>query len=101
MFVFLPWPATATLPLGRLQAQAAWEAWRRPVFTALILTAAAAMTVSVLTEAMASGLAVAGFDYAAAQQFVRHGENGLRRVAGGGGGAKIPKHSHGRRGTRN
>lgn len=44
-FVDLPWPATATLPLGRLQAQAAWEAWRRPVFTALILTAAAAMTV--------------------------------------------------------
>ena len=32
---------------------------------------------NVLTEAMASGLAVAGFDYAAAQQFVRHGENGL------------------------
>ncbi len=26
---------------------------------------------------MASGLAVAGFDYAAARQFVRHGENGL------------------------
>lgn len=32
---------------------------------------------NVLTEAMASGLAVAGFDYAAAQQFVRHGSNGL------------------------
>lgn len=32
---------------------------------------------NVLTEAMASGLAVAGFDYAAAQQFVRHGVNGL------------------------
>lgn len=32
---------------------------------------------NVLTEAMASGLAVAGFDYAAAQQFVRHGRNGL------------------------
>lgn len=32
---------------------------------------------NVLTEAMASGLAVAGFDYAAAQQFVRHGESGL------------------------
>jgi glycosyltransferase involved in cell wall biosynthesis len=32
---------------------------------------------NVLTEAMASGLAVAGFDYAAARQFVRHGENGL------------------------
>jgi len=31
----------------------------------------------VLTEAMASGLAVAGFDYAAAQQFIRHGQNGL------------------------
>ena len=26
---------------------------------------------------MASGLAVAGFDYAAARQFVRHGQNGL------------------------
>lgn len=32
---------------------------------------------NVLTEAMASGLAVAGFDYAAARQFVVHGENGL------------------------
>jgi glycosyltransferase involved in cell wall biosynthesis len=32
---------------------------------------------NVLTEAMASGLAVAGFDYAAARQFVRHEENGL------------------------
>lgn len=32
---------------------------------------------NVLTEAMASGLAVAGFDYAAAAQFVRDGENGL------------------------
>lgn len=32
---------------------------------------------NVLTEAMASGLAVAGFDYAAARQFVVHGESGL------------------------
>jgi len=32
---------------------------------------------NVLTEAMASGLAVAGFDYAAARQFIRDGENGL------------------------
>ncbi len=32
---------------------------------------------NVLTEAMASGLAVAGFDYAAARQFVTHGKNGL------------------------
>ncbi|HEX3730845.1 MAG TPA: glycosyltransferase family 1 protein [Opitutaceae bacterium] len=32
---------------------------------------------NVLTEAMASGLAVAGFDYAAAAQFVRPGESGL------------------------
>jgi glycosyltransferase involved in cell wall biosynthesis len=32
---------------------------------------------NVLTEAMASGLAVAGFDYAAARQFVVHGRNGL------------------------
>lgn len=32
---------------------------------------------NVLTEALASGLAVAGFDYAAARQFVRHGHNGL------------------------
>jgi glycosyltransferase involved in cell wall biosynthesis len=32
---------------------------------------------NVLTEAMASGLAVAGFDYAATRQFVRDGENGL------------------------
>lgn len=32
---------------------------------------------NVLTEAMASGLAVAGFDYAAARRFVRHGSSGL------------------------
>lgn len=32
---------------------------------------------NVLTEAMASGLAVAAFDYAAARQFLRHGHNGL------------------------
>jgi glycosyltransferase involved in cell wall biosynthesis len=32
---------------------------------------------NVLTEAMASGLAVAGFDYAAARQFISHGRNGL------------------------
>jgi glycosyltransferase involved in cell wall biosynthesis len=32
---------------------------------------------NVLTEALAGGLAVAGFDYAAARQFIRHGENGL------------------------
>ncbi|MEO6246751.1 MAG: glycosyltransferase, partial [Opitutaceae bacterium] len=32
---------------------------------------------NVLTEAMASGLAVAGFDDAAARQFVVHGKNGL------------------------
>jgi glycosyltransferase involved in cell wall biosynthesis len=32
---------------------------------------------NVLTEAMASGLAVAGFDYAAARQFVRQGQTGL------------------------
>jgi len=32
---------------------------------------------NVLTEALASGLAVAGFDYAAARQFIRDGENGL------------------------
>lgn len=32
---------------------------------------------NVLTEAMASGLAVAGFNYAAARQFVRHAKSGL------------------------
>lgn len=32
---------------------------------------------NVLTEAMASGLAVAGFDYAAGRQFITSGENGL------------------------
>lgn len=32
---------------------------------------------NVLTEAMASGLAVAAFDYAAARQFVQHGRNGF------------------------
>lgn len=32
---------------------------------------------NVVTEAMASGLAVTGFDYAAARQFIRHETNGL------------------------
>jgi glycosyltransferase involved in cell wall biosynthesis len=32
---------------------------------------------NVLTEAMASGLAVMGFDYAAARQFIENGRNGL------------------------
>jgi len=32
---------------------------------------------NVLTEAMASGLACVGYDYAAARQFVRHEQNGL------------------------
>ncbi|MDR3394328.1 MAG: glycosyltransferase family 1 protein [Parasulfuritortus sp.] len=33
---------------------------------------------NVLIEAMASGLPVLGYDYAAAAEFVRHGENGLK-----------------------
>ncbi|GAB5560543.1 MAG: glycosyltransferase family 1 protein [Synoicihabitans sp.] len=37
---------------------------------------------NVLTEAMASGLAVAGFDYAAAKQFVTHEQNGLLAPGG-------------------
>jgi glycosyltransferase involved in cell wall biosynthesis len=37
---------------------------------------------NVLTEAMASGLAVAGYDYAAARIFVRSGENGLSTPLG-------------------
>jgi glycosyltransferase involved in cell wall biosynthesis len=37
---------------------------------------------NVLTEAMASGLAAAGFDYAAARIFVRDGENGLTAPPG-------------------
>ena len=32
---------------------------------------------NVITEAMASGLAVSAFDYAAAHEFIRHGQNGL------------------------
>jgi glycosyltransferase involved in cell wall biosynthesis len=32
---------------------------------------------NVTLEAMASGLAVVAYDYAAAQQFIRHGKNGL------------------------
>jgi len=32
---------------------------------------------NVVTEAMASGLAVAGYDYAAAREFIRDGDNGL------------------------
>jgi len=37
---------------------------------------------NVLTEAMSSGLAVAGFDYAAARMFIRDGENGLAAPCG-------------------
>jgi glycosyltransferase involved in cell wall biosynthesis len=37
---------------------------------------------NVLTEAMASGLAVAGFDYAAARIFVKDGESGLTAPCG-------------------
>lgn len=32
---------------------------------------------NVITEALGSGLAVSAFDYAAAHEFIRHGENGL------------------------
>ena len=39
-FVDLPWPATVDLPLGRLEARAAWEAWRRPVLGALVTATA-------------------------------------------------------------
>ncbi len=37
---------------------------------------------NVITEAMASGLAVCTFDYAAAKEFIRHGENGLTAAPG-------------------
>jgi glycosyltransferase involved in cell wall biosynthesis len=37
---------------------------------------------NVLTEAMASGLAAAGFDYAAARMFIRDGESGLTAPCG-------------------
>lgn len=37
---------------------------------------------NVITEAMASGLAVAAFDLAAAHEFIRHGENGLIAAPG-------------------
>jgi glycosyltransferase involved in cell wall biosynthesis len=37
---------------------------------------------NVLLEAMASRLATVSFDYAAAQQFVRHGENGFKAAPG-------------------
>ncbi len=37
---------------------------------------------NVVTEAMGSGLAVAAFDYAAAHEFIRHGENGLLAAVG-------------------
>ena len=62
-FVDLPWPPTATLPLGRLQAQAAWEAWRRPVLAALIVTAATAMMViwSLLALTLALPLRIVAF----------------------------------------
>jgi glycosyltransferase involved in cell wall biosynthesis len=37
---------------------------------------------NVVTEALASGLAVGAFDYAAAHEFIRHGENGLIAAVG-------------------
>ncbi|HVT71673.1 MAG TPA: glycosyltransferase family 1 protein [Lacunisphaera sp.] len=37
---------------------------------------------NVITEALASGLAVGAFDYAAAHEFIRHGENGLLAPVG-------------------
>jgi len=37
---------------------------------------------NVITEAMASGLAVSAFDYAAAREFVRHNQNGLTAPPG-------------------
>ena len=37
---------------------------------------------NVVTEALGSGLAVAAFDYAAAHEFIRHGENGLTAPVG-------------------
>ena len=62
-FVDLPWPATTTLPLGRLQAQAAWDAWKRPVLAALIVTAATAMMViwSLLALTLALPLRIVAF----------------------------------------
>jgi glycosyltransferase involved in cell wall biosynthesis len=37
---------------------------------------------NVVTEALGSGLAVSAFDYAAAHEFIRHGENGLTAPVG-------------------
>ncbi len=37
---------------------------------------------NVITEALASGLAVGAFDYAAAHEFIRHGEHGLLAAVG-------------------
>lgn len=37
---------------------------------------------NVITEAMASGLAVSAFDYAAAHEFIQHGRNGLTAFPG-------------------
>jgi glycosyltransferase involved in cell wall biosynthesis len=37
---------------------------------------------NVVTEALGSGLAVAAFDYAAAHEFIRHGQNGLTAPVG-------------------
>jgi hypothetical protein len=43
-FVELPWPPAADLPLGRSEARAAWEAWRRPVLAALVAVTAGSVT---------------------------------------------------------
>lgn len=45
-FVDIPWPAKAEVPLGRLEARAAWEAWRRPLLGASVIAVAALMTVA-------------------------------------------------------
>lgn len=44
-FIECPWPADWNLSLGRLEARAAWEAWRRP----LLATAAGAVTTVLAT----------------------------------------------------
>lgn len=43
-FVELPWPPSTDLSLGRLEARAGWEAWRRPVLAALVVVATGSLT---------------------------------------------------------
>lgn len=55
-FVEWPWPADWDLSLVRLEARAAWEAWRRPALTAVVGGVAAALAATWCVAAVALAL---------------------------------------------